>query len=55
MLLEVCDPVEDDTYELESLSVDDLALPAAWSAGAAPYDEAGQLTTPLGQESTLGI
>ena len=41
VLLEVCDPVEDDRYELESLSVDDFALPAARSAGAPPYDEAG--------------
>ena len=55
VLLEACDPVENDTYELESVSVDDSALPAASSAGAAPYDEAGQPTFPLEQGSTLGI
>ena len=49
------DPVEDGTYELDSVSVDDFALPAAWSAGAAPHDEAGQPTTPLEPGSTLGI
>jgi hypothetical protein len=47
--------VEDDTYELGRVSVDDFALPAASSAGAAPYDEAGQPTSPLEQGSTLGI
>jgi hypothetical protein len=55
VLLEVCEPVEDDKYELESVSVDDFTLPAAWSAGAGPYAEAGQLTTPLDQGSTLGL
>ncbi|HEY1519149.1 MAG TPA: hypothetical protein VGF91_22150, partial [Solirubrobacteraceae bacterium] len=30
-LLEVCDPVEADTYTLDGVTVDDFTLPAAWS------------------------
>jgi hypothetical protein len=55
VLLEVCDPVEDDTYGLDGVSVDDFTVPAAWSAGAGPYVEAGELTTPLDQGSMLGL
>ena len=54
-LLEVCDPVENYTYALDGVSVDDFTLPAAWSGGSGPYDEAGRLPAPLGSGYTLGL
>ena len=54
-LLEVCDPVEQYTYPLDGVSVEDFTLPAAWSGGAGPYDEAGDLTAPLAPGYTLGL
>jgi hypothetical protein len=55
-LLEVCDPVENFTYSLGGVSVEDFTLPAAWSgAPSGPYDEAGKLAAPLTPGSTLGL
>jgi hypothetical protein len=54
-LLEVCDPVENYTYTLDSVTVEDFTLPAAWSGSSGPYDEAGRLTAPLGTGYTLGL
>ena len=55
-LLEVCDPVEQYTYTIDGVSVDDFTLSAAWSAApSGPYDEAGHLTAPLTPGSTLGL
>lgn len=54
-LLEVCDPVENVTYAIDGVSVDDFTPPAAWSGGVGPYDEAGRLTAPLAPGYTLGL
>lgn len=54
-LLEVCDPVENYTYQLDGVSVDDFTLPAAWSGSPGPYDEAGRLSAPLAAGYALGL
>ena len=54
-LLEVCDPVESITYPIGVVSVEDFTLPAAWSGGSGPYDEAGELTAPLTPGYTVGL
>ena len=46
--------MEDDTYALDGVPVDEFTLPAAWSGAAGPYDEAGHLLVPLMPGFTLG-
>ena len=46
-LVEVCDPVEDQTYQLDGVQVSDFALPSYFGAGPGPWDEADRLTGPL--------
>jgi hypothetical protein len=41
---EVCDPVENLTYEVDQLRVSDFALPSYYSRGAWPWDIAHGLT-----------
>lgn len=45
-LLEVCDPVENVTYQLDGVPVADFVLPAYFAGGSGPWDEAGALTGP---------
>jgi hypothetical protein len=54
-VLDVCDPVEGDTYMLDGVTVDGFTRPAAWSGSTGPYDEAGRLTAPLAPGYMLGI
>jgi hypothetical protein len=42
--LEVCDPVEGDTYEVDGISVSNFVGPRYFSAGPGPYDYLGKLT-----------
>jgi hypothetical protein len=54
-LHEICDPIEGTTYVLDGVRVDDFTLPAAWSGGPGPYDEAHTLSDPLTPGYTLGL
>jgi hypothetical protein len=45
-LLEVCDPVEEWTYQLDGVPVSDFALPSYFNGGAGPWDEMGGLSGP---------
>jgi hypothetical protein len=46
-LLEVCDPVENWTYPLDGVQVSDFVLPAYFTSGPGPWDEAGMLAGPF--------
>lgn len=43
-LLEVCDPVEGWTYQLDGVPVSDFVLPSYFNGGAGPWDQAHDLT-----------
>lgn len=44
-LLEVCDPVQLQTYPLDGVQVSDFALPAHFYGGSGPYDHMGLLAS----------
>ncbi len=50
-LEEVCDPVENLTYQLDGVPVSDFVFPSYFSDGSGPYDEMGVLTGP--QQGTM--
>jgi hypothetical protein len=46
--LEICDPVEGTSYEINGVEVSNFVLPSWFRSGAAgPYDHLGVLTSPL--------
>jgi hypothetical protein len=44
--LEVCDPVEGDSYEIDGVAVSNFVGPRWFSDGKGPYDFMGRLTAP---------
>lgn len=45
--LEVCDPVQGDSYEIDGIAVSNFVGPRYFSQGPGPYDYMGSLTAPL--------
>jgi len=45
--LELCDPVENDSYEIDGIAVSNFVGPRFFSAGPGPYDWMGKLFTPF--------
>ena len=54
-LLEVCDPVENYTYSIDGVSVDDFTLPGGLVGIRRPRYEIDRLTDSLGSSYTLGL
>ena len=52
-LREVCDPVENLTYRLDGVPVDDFVFPNYFTGGAGPWDEAGELAGPGAIQSSV--
>ncbi len=44
--LEVCDPVEGDSYDIDSIAVSNFITPEWFRAGVGPYDHLSKLATP---------
>lgn len=45
--LELCDAVQDSTYEIDGVAVSNFVLPDFFNQGGAPYDYRGELSKPF--------
>ena len=51
---EVCDPVQNDSYQINGVTVSNFILPSYFEGGAAPWDYLKKLTGPLPAMTTGG-